>query len=177
MIYTRKYAAPVGEILLAAGENGLLGLWIQGQKYSLDGGEVEENENDPILAQTADWLNRYFRQERPSIAELKLNPQGSPFAREVWEILCTIPYGATMTYGEIAGILARRRGLSRMSAQAVGGAVGRNPISIIIPCHRVVGAKGNLTGYAGGMEKKVFLLTHEGVNMGKFFVPKKGAAL
>ena len=101
----------------------------------------------------------------------------TPFREAVWEILLTIPYGKTMTYGEIAGRIANEKGISRMSAQAVGGAVGHNPISLIIPCHRVVGTKGSLTGYAGGIDKKVQLLTLEKADMSSFFVPKKGTAL
>ena len=102
---------------------------------------------------------------------------GTDFQNEVWEILCTIPYGQTMTYGEIAKQIAAKRGVPRMSAQAVGGAVGHNEISIIVPCHRVVGANGSLTGYAGGIEKKVKLLKLENVDMKQFSIPRKGTAL
>lgn len=178
MIYTKKYPSPLGEITLAAEDQALLGLWIQGQKYFLGklGKDCEERKEEPILQQTAAWLDEYFQGKRPEISGLNLNPRGSGFAKSVWEILKTIPYGQTMTYGEIARRLEKERG-TPMSAQAVGGAVGHNPISIIVPCHRVVGSSGSLTGYAGGLDKKIFLLTHEGVNMEKFFLPKRGTAL
>ena len=115
--------------------------------------------------------------ERPSVSELKLAPEGSEFRREVWKILCGIPYGQVTTYGEIAEKIAASRGLSHSCAQAVGGAVGHNPISIIIPCHRVVGADGSLTGYAGGVEKKRSLLIREGADMEKLHLPSRGTAL
>ena len=119
----------------------------------------------PILQQAGRWLDRYFAGERPAVNELPLAPVGSDFRQEVWKILCEIPYGQTTTYGEIAQKLSARLGRERMSARAVGGAVGHNPISIIIPCHRVVGSNGRLTGYAGGLERKIKLLTHEGVDL------------
>ena len=123
------------------------------------------------------WLDRYFAGENPQISELPLAPSGSDFRQMVWKILCDIPSGQTTTYGEIAKKIAARTGRSTMSAQAVGGAVGHNPISIIIPCHRVVGTNGSLTGYAGGIDKKIALLELEGVDMTKYFVPTKGTAL
>lgn len=178
MIYTTHYASPVGELTLAAKENGLAGLWISGQKYfkgSLKE-EMTEQSSHPVLTEAKGWLVRYFAGEKPGIGELPLAPEGSGFRRAVWDILCQIPYGEVTTYGEIAKELSKKLGKPCMSAQAVGGAVGHNPISIIIPCHRVVGAGGNLTGYAGGIDKKIWLLTHEGVNMDGFFVPKKSTA-
>ena len=123
------------------------------------------------------WLDRYFAGKKPEISELPLAPMGSAFQQGVWELLCEIPYGQVTTYGEIAKKMAARMGKSSMSGQAVGGAVGHNPISIIIPCPRVVGANGSLTGYAGGIKKKVKLLEHEGVDLQKFFIPKEGTAL
>ena len=179
MIYTSQYDSPIGALLLAVRDEKLEGVWIEGQKYfpgSLRE-EAPERGYSPVLRQTGLWLDRYFAGERPAISELPLAPIGSEFRKEVWQILCGIPYGKTTTYGEISRTLAARRGLERMSAQAVGGAVGRNPISIIIPCHRVVGSNGSLSGYAGGLQKKIKLLTHEGVDMGSFFVPKRGTAL
>lgn len=178
MIYTTHVQSPVGDILLAERDGGLIGLWIQGQKYffgSLKDGIAEKE--TPILSKTKTWLHRYFAKDNPKIAELTLTPVGGAFRQEVWKILCEIPYGETTTYGEIARKMAARTGKERMSAQAVGGAVGHNPISIIIPCHRVVGTNGSLTGYAGGIATKVKLLTHEGVNMENLYVPKKGTAL
>ncbi|MBS6395753.1 MAG: methylated-DNA--[protein]-cysteine S-methyltransferase [Clostridiales bacterium] len=165
MIYTTHYDSPVGRMLLAQKDEALVGLWLEGQKYFISSvkEEMAECENSEILTQTKQWLDRYFAGEKPSGRELKLAPEGSEFRREVWELLLEIPYGGTTTYGELARKIAGRRGLPRMSAQAVGGAVGHNPISIIIPCHRVLGSDGSLTGYAGGIDKKVRLLTHEGV--------------
>lgn len=179
MVYTAYYNSPIGRLLLAEKDGALVGVWMEGQKYYLGSlrDETEENLESSILQQAVIWLDRYFGGEKPKISELKLSPAGSEFRKEVWNILCEIPYGETMTYGEISQKMALNRGIERMSAQAVGGAVGHNPISIIVPCHRVVGTNGSLTGYAGGIEKKIKLLTHEGVDMDKLFVPKKGTAL
>lgn len=163
MLYTMRYESPVGELLLAEKEQALVGVWMEGQKYypcHLQE-EMQQDVHSKILCQTKDWLDRYFKGERPSADEIVRNPKGSEFQKEVWNILCQIPYGETMTYGAIAQKIAAARGLKRMSAQAVGGAVGHNPISIIVPCHRVVGSNGSLTGYAGGLEKKLKLLTLE----------------
>lgn len=179
MVYTAAYNSPVGKLLLAEKDGALAGLWIEGQKYFLGSlqEEMEEKPESALLRQTTNWLNRYFGGEKPAISELKLSPAGSAFRKKVWRILCEIPYGEIMTYGKIAEKLTARSGLAQMSAQAVGSAVGHNPISIIIPCHRVVGSNGSLTGYAGGIEKKLQLLTHEGVNTKKLLIPKKGTAL
>lgn len=159
--------------MLASREGKLIGLWIEGQKYYLGKlkEEVVERDDEPALVAAREWLDRYFAGERPEIAELELAPIGSEFQQEVWQILRGIPYGATLAYGQIAEMIAARRGLAKMSAQAVGGAVGHNPISIIVPCHRVVGTSGSLTGYAGGIGIKVKLLEHEGVDVGKFTIP------
>ncbi len=175
MIYTTHYTAPVGEILLASKANKLIGLWIKGQKDYLESlkEKIEENDKDEILIRTKKWLDRYFGNEKPKVEELDLEPIGSEFRQNVWEILCKIPYGEIVTYNDIAKEIAKKRGMKKMSAQAVGGAIGHNPISIIIPCHRVVGTNGSLTGYAGGIEKKVFLLNHEKVNMEHLFIPKE----
>lgn len=179
MIYTTEYNSPVGRIMIAAKDEALTGLWIENQKYYPASVKEEMKQCDDlaVLVQAKDWLDRYFAGEKPQIRELNLAPVGSEFRRAVWEILTEIPYGEVTTYGKIAGKVAKRLGLDRMSAQAVGGAVGHNPISIIIPCHRVVGTNGSLTGYAGGIDKKIALLTHEGISMDRFFVPKKGTAL
>lgn len=156
MLFLTHYASPLGPILLAADETGLTGLWFEGQKYfpSFLGVDYQEKET-PVLTETARWLDVYFSGKDPDILP-PLHPQGSPFRQAVWNILLTIPRGQTMTYGEIA----RRLGVR--SAQAVGGAVGHNPISILIPCHRVVGSDGSLTGYAGGFDRKTRLLQLEG---------------
>lgn len=167
MVYTSQYDSPIGPLLLAERDGKLAGLWMEGQKYFLGSlrGEPQERKTTPVLRLAEQWLDRYFAGEKPAPGELPLSPTGSEFQKEVWQILCEIPYGETTTYGEISWKLAARRGLERMSARAVGGAVGHNPISIIIPCHRVVGSNGSLTGYAGGLQKKMELLTHEGVDM------------
>lgn len=159
------YESPLGSYVMAEEDGKLVGLWLMGQKYfpkelpPVGSGERE------IFTRTRRWLDAYFAGERPEPGELRLAPKGSAFARQVWELLLEIPYGETVTYGQLARELAKRRGLERMSAQAVGGAVGHNPISIIIPCHRVLGAKGQLTGYAGGLETKRRLLELEGVEL------------
>lgn len=166
MLYTTRDTSPVGDVFLAAKEDALVGLWIYGQKYFLGASKepMEERDECPVLQQAKGWLDRYFAGEKPSASELKLAPQGSEFQKIVWKLLLEIPYGELTTYGTIAKEAAKRMGKSRMSAQAVGGAVGHNPVSIIIPCHRVVGTNGSLTGYAGGIDKKQMLLTHEGAD-------------
>ena len=163
MIYTTHYKSPIGDLLLASKDNKLIGLWIEGQKYYKSNflEEMKENENDKTLLKAKKWLDRYFNKEKPSIKELEFNPMGSEFRKTVWKILCDIPYGKVTTYKKIAEEIAEQKGVAKMSAQAVGGAVGHNPISIIIPCHRVVGTNGDLTGYAGGLDKKIYLLEHE----------------
>ncbi len=173
MLYTTHYASPIGSLLLAEKDGALSGLWIEGQKYFLGSvkEEMTENADSAILKQTKMWLERYFRGERPSVGELALAPQGSEFRKAVWKILCEIPYGEVTTYKEIAKKMAVNLGRDTMSAQAVGGAVAHNPISIIIPCHRVIGTDGSLTGYAGGIDRKIKLLTLEGVDVERFFVP------
>ena len=155
MINSTYYSSPIGEILLVSKDNNLIGAWFEGQKHFLStiNEELMENE-DEILFKAKSWLSRYFSGEKPNINELDLKPEGTDFRCDVWHILCEIPYGETVTYKEIADKIAQKRG-------AVGGAVGHNPISVIIPCHRVVGSNGSLTGYAGGLDKKIFLLKHE----------------
>jgi len=179
MIYSTHYSSPLGEILLASDGAGIVGLWFEGQKYYCDTITETMTEEDhlPLLQTAKNWLDRYFSGRRPGISELPLAPGGSAFRKAVWKILCEIKYGEVTTYGEIARKMAARMNRNSMSAQAVGGAVGHNPISIIIPCHRVVGAGGSLTGYAGGMERKIKLLEHEGVGLSRFTVPAEGTAL
>ena len=177
MTYTRHYDSPLGGILLAADEEGLTGLWFDGQKYfartlSKDCAERET----AILSEAKRWLDVYFSGREPDFTP-PLHPEGSAFQRAVWALLLEIPYGETTTYGALAQRLAEKQGLNHMSAQAVGGAVGHNDISLIIPCHRVVGASGSLTGYAGGVDKKIKLLELERADMKSFFAPKKGTAL
>ena len=177
MTFLQHYNSPLGGILLAADEIGLTGLWFDGQKYfarDLPAEHVEQN--TPVLSEAKRWLDIYFTGREPDFTP-PLHPIGSVFRQAVWEILLQIPYGQTTTYGEIARQLAAKLGLPRMSAQAVGGAVGHNEVSIIIPCHRVVGTSGSLTGYAGGVDKKAALLKLERADMSNFFIPKKGTAL
>ena len=178
MIYRTDYESPLGRVTLASDGESIVGLWLEGQKYFGDtvNGEMHREDRLAIFAKTRDWLDRYFRGEKPAIAEILLAPAGNRFRREVWKILCDIPYGEVMTYGAIARMIAERLGREKMSAQAVGGAVGHNPVSIIIPCHRVVGATGSLTGYAGGIRTKIRLLEHEKADMTGLFVPEKSTA-
>ena len=174
MIYKTYYDSLVGKLFIASDGENLIGLCIEGQKYYLDKIEKEgiEKDNLEIFDKTRNWLDRYFKQEKPEISELSLKPEGNIFRQCVWEFLCEIPYGETITYGDLAKKVAKKLNKSSMSAQAVGNAVGHNPISIIVPCHRVVGKNGSLTGYAGGIDKKIKLLEIENVNMEKFFVTK-----
>jgi len=177
MTFIQHYDSPLGGILLAADEIGLTGLWFDGQKYFAHDLPAERIGRDtPILAEARRWLDVYFGGQEPDFLP-PLHPIGSAFRQSVWEILLRIPYGQTMTYGEIARQLAEKKGLSQMSAQAVGGAVGHNEISIIIPCHRVIGTNGSLTGYAGGIDRKRRLLELEHADTRGLFVPKKGTAL
>lgn len=151
-----KFSSPLGEILIASRGEEITGLWFTGQKYDRAGlGDVvsAEPENSPVLSAALRWLEEYFRGEEPKI-EIALNPKGTAFQKRVWRELLTIPYGETLSYGA----LAKRLG---SSPRAVGAAVGRNPISLLIPCHRVLGSDGSLTGYAGGVERKKFLLEQE----------------
>ena len=161
MDYTVRYASPLGEITMASDGASLTGLWFAGQKYFAAGLTTTKGNNDlPVFALARRWLDVYFDGRQPDFTP-PLLPRGTAFQQAVWALLLTIPYGQTTTYGAIAAALAKEKGIPRMSARAVGGAVGRNPISILIPCHRVVGADGSLTGYAGGTERKQALLVLE----------------
>ncbi|OZG64245.1 methylated-DNA--[protein]-cysteine S-methyltransferase [Bifidobacterium eulemuris] len=177
MQYICHYQSPLGDILLAADDIGVTGLWFDGQKYYAHNlaTSVEEKET-AALAEAKRWLDVYFSGKEPDF-QPPIHFVGTPFQCEVWEILQTIPYGRTVTYGQIAQRLAEQRGLPHFSSQAVGGAVGHNHISVIVPCHRVVGADGSLTGYAGGVRRKVALLELEHADMDALYVPKKGTAL
>ena len=176
MQYTVHYTSPLGRMLLAADEQGLTGVWFEGQKYfaaRLQAGHAQRE--TPVLAQAKRWLDGYFGGEQPGFTP-PLHLEGTAFQQRVWALLCAVPYGATVTYGQLACQLARQGG-GAPCAQAVGGAVGRNPVSVIVPCHRVVGANGSLTGYAGGVQRKLQLLRLEGADAQKLFVPAKGTAL
>ena len=173
MDYTHHCTSPLGGITLASDGENLIGLWFDGQKYFADGLDPRHAEWPlPVFDLAERWLDIYFSGKEPGFTP-PLRMRTTPFRKAVWEALLTIPYGQTVTYGEIA----RRLGMPRMSAQAVGGAVGRNAISIIIPCHRVVGANGSLTGYAGGIERKTQLLALERADVRGLFVPCEGTAL
>lgn len=179
MLYSTDYISPMGPMTLVGDGENLVGLWIAGQKYFAENVKdtVAEKPDLPVFGMIKKWLDAYFNGEQPAISKLPLAPIGGEFRKAVWDILREIPYGQCTTYGEIAKKMAVKMNRKTMSSQAVGGAVGHNPISIIIPCHRVVGASGSLTGYAGGIDKKVKLLEHEGVDMSRFFIPSKGTAL
>lgn len=179
MYYKTTYPSPVGLITLACDGDNIVGVWNQGQKYhgAAISAEMIEKDDMPVFDAAKKWLDRYFAGRKPAASELPLAPIGGEFRKSVWTILCEIPYGEIITYGDIAKKVAAKMNRETMSSQAVGGAVGHNPISIIIPCHRVVGANGSLTGYAGGLKTKVKLLELEGVDMSRLFVPAKGTAL
>ena len=179
MLYKTYYQSTIASITLASDGDNIIGLWLEGQKYyeDIDAEDVVEKDDLLIFVKTKKWLDSYFAGEKPSISDLSLAPRGGEFRKIVWEFLSEIPYGELTTYKEIAKKVSYKMGKVRMSGQAVGGAVGHNPISIIIQCHRVVGSNGSLTGYAGGITKKIALLELEGANMSKLFIPKKGTAL
>lgn len=163
LVYTTTYDSQlVGPMTLASDGSALTGLWLDGQKYfcATLKGESKPDDGLAIFRQARAWLDRYFAGERPQASELPLAPSGTEYRQRVWRVLLGIPYGQTRAYGEVARLLESVTG-TRTSARAVGTAVGRNPISIIIPCHRVVGSDGSLTGYAGGVDKKALLLAHE----------------
>ena len=169
MFFTQRYASPLGGMLLAADEQGLTGLWFEGAKYfAANLPEKREEKRTPILDEAARWLDLYFAGRQPAFTP-PLHLVGSAFRQRVWKRLLEIPYGQTVTYGALLG--------KEMSAQAVGGAVGHNPVSIIVPCHRVVGVNGSLTGYAGGIDKKIRLLALEGADVGRLTIPRKGTAI
>ena len=163
MSYINHYQSPIGHITMASNGEALIGLWFEGQKYF--GSTLAANpipRELPIFAQTARWLDIYFQGQNPDFTP-PLHLQTSDFRRLVWQKMLQIPFGQTTTYGTIAAEIAEQKGLPSMSAQAVGNAVAHNPFLIIVPCHRVIGADGSLTGYAGGTDKKRRLLALEGV--------------
>ncbi|MDR0885241.1 MAG: methylated-DNA--[protein]-cysteine S-methyltransferase [Clostridiales Family XIII bacterium] len=178
MQYIHEYHSPLGVITLASDGDSLIGLWFHGQKYFAETLQCfkQGNTSLPIFHSAQAWLDCYFRGENPGFMP-PISLKGSKFRMDVWKILSEIPYGEVITYGDIARQLVAQNNLSKMSAQAVGGAVGHNPISIIVPCHRVVGTNSSLTGYAGGIEKKIKLLNLEGVDTSKLTIPTKGTAL
>ena len=177
MQYFDTYNSPIGKIIITADETSLTGVWFSDGKFYDRRIETEyEKRKLPIFDTTKNWLDIYFLGHKPDFMP-PINMLGSDFRISVWKLLLKIPYGSTTTYSKLAEILAKEKGIKHMSAQAIGSAVGHNPISIIIPCHRVVGTDGSLTGYANGIENKFKLLNLEGVNMENLFIPSKGTAL
>ena len=165
MDYIRSYASPLGNITLACDGSALTGLWFDSQRFSRYTLSSSLRKSDvPVLDLTVRWLDEYFSGSEPTFLP-PLNLRGTPFRQRVWHMLLTVRYGQTVTYGDLAKRISEETGVPRMSAQAVGGAVGRNPISIIVPCHRVIGADGSLTGYAGGLGVKRQLLALEGIRL------------
>ena len=177
MLYYKKVASPLGEITLRSDGEALTGLWFADDKHygakDIAGAALADLD---VFMQAEAWLAEYFAGREPKVS-VPLKLQGSEFQMQVWRLLQDIPYGRLVTYGDIAKKIAAQKGMARMSAQAVGGAVGHNPLCIIVSCHRVVGANGSLTGYGGGMWRKVRLLELEKVDMNKLTVPTKGTAL
>lgn len=174
MLYASYYKSPIGNLLIATKNNKIVGLWLENQKYYLSKfkEEIQIDDNLKIITKTKKWLDCYFAKKKPSISDLELDIEGSEFQKLVLQKLINIPYGEISTYKKIATEIAKDKNLKSISSQAVGSAIAHNPISIIIPCHRVIGTNGNLTGYAGGINNKIYLLNHEGVNTTNFSLPK-----
>ncbi|WHH60945.1 methylated-DNA--[protein]-cysteine S-methyltransferase [Petroclostridium sp. X23] len=171
--YIYKHHSPIGMLTVSSDGENITGLWIKNMRYGENVEIIEVNADDlSVFEKTRKWLDCYFDGKGPDFMP-PVKTEGTEFRQSVWKILCEIPYGKVITYGDIAKKIALQKGKTKMSAQAVGGAVGSNPISILIPCHRVVGAKGNLTGYGGGLDIKVHLLQLEGMDMSKFHMPSK----
>ena len=171
MQYKMTYKSPVGDLTITTDGQNVTGLWFENQQnYESLLNDIVKEQHQPIFDKVTHWLDEYFSGNKPAI-NFPLTPTGTDFRMTVWKKLQAIPYGETVTYGDIAQQIAEDRGRSKMSAQAVGGAVGSNPISIIIPCHRVVGANGSLTGFGGGIDRKIKLLNNEEVDMSSFYVP------
>ena len=166
--YKTEYKSPLGNITICCNEQeNIVGLWFKNQKYFANNinGKITENNNLKIFIKTKNWLDKYFAGNKPNIKEIPIEFIGTKFQKSVWKILYKIPYGKVITYGDIAKQIAKKKGIPKMSAQAIGGAVGHNPISVIVPCHRVIGKNGNLTGYAAGLDKKKKLLQIEKVDI------------
>ena len=168
-MYYSTYSSPIGLITLASDGKSLCGLWSEENRHIYE--NMEKDDSLLVFDMTKEWLNKYFKGEKPSVKEIPLAPIGTKFRQIVWALLLEIPYGETTTYGELSERVKVVLGISKMSSRAIGGAVGHNPISIIIPCHRVIGKSGNLTGYSGGLVNKIRLLEHEGVKTNQFHIP------
>jgi len=168
MLFIQEYESPLGLMDLAGSETSLIGAWFKDQKYFKSTISEQDNlvyENNAVLKTAAEWLDAYFGGENPNAGEIPVEFQGTEFRVKVWNFLQKIPYGEVTTYGEIAKQISGKEGTKIPAAQAVGSAVGHNPISVIVPCHRVVGKNGSLTGYAGGLDRKEWLLRHEGIEI------------
>lgn len=166
--YKTEYKSPLGNITICCNEQeNIVGLWFENQKHFANNinGKITENNNLKIFIKTKNWLDKYFAGNKPNIKEIPIEFIGTKFQKSVWKILYKIPYGKVITYGDIAKQIAKKKDIPKMSAQAIGGAVGHNPISVIVPCHRVIGKNGNLTGYAAGLDKKKKLLQIEKVDI------------
>lgn len=163
VLYKQIYHSPLGDLSLVANNQGLIGVWFLNQKYFEQGleGETVIEQANTILDQAKQWLDTYFAGENSNMVKFPLNPRGTAFQKRVWQALSEIPWGQTRAYGDIA------QKINCLSARAIGGSVSRNPLSIIIPCHRVLGAAGQMTGYAAGIDKKMWLLEHEGFKVDK----------
>ena len=175
-MHTSTYLSPLGEMLIASDKNGVAGIWFKYEKYyaqCLDKNSTPKE--TPVISEVKHWLDLYFDGTEPDF-QPPIHMIGTPFQVEVWNILREIPYGTTITYNQIAKRISESRGIERMSAQAVGSAVGRNNINIIVPCHRVVGTNNSLAGYAGGIDRKIALLKLEGAYKDAFFIPKHSTA-
>ena len=174
-MYSTKYDSQIGELMLASDGNNLIGLWMDGQKYH--GGtlfeEYIEKDSLPVFIAVKKWLDKYFAGQNPPIKDIAIAPIGKKYQKDIWDELCKIPYGETTSYGMIRDKVARIPGNENLTNRVTGGAIGRNPISVIIPCHRVVGYDGNLTGYAGGIDRKIRLLEIEGADMSRLYKPKE----
>lgn len=179
MYYKSQYCSPLGEMLMISDGESLTELLFKGEKYfaaeKYQG--MRQTDDLNVFNDVKEWLELYFAGEKPTLSHIPMKPEGSPFRKTVLDILLEIPYGEVTTYGRVAAEAAERLGRKSMSSQAVGGAVGHNPISVIIPCHRVIGSSGSLTGYGGGIDRKIALLRLEGVDMKDMFIPVRGTAL
>ena len=172
-VYICFYDSPLGRMFLTCDLEGITSVGFENQRFSYSDTSSEYEESDtPLLKEGRRWLDIYFAGKEAEFTP-PLHLIGTAFQKEVWQILLKIPYGSVMTYGEIANEIAEKRGLDKMSSRAVGGAVGHNPISIIVPCHRVIGSCGNITGYGGGIERKIRLLLLEGYDTSTLKVPRK----
>ncbi len=173
MYYKANFESVIGKLKIITTNDFLVGVYFEDEITLINDNNLSLSNNHPLILLTKKWLDDYFKGLKPNPNILPLKLEGTPFQKLVWEFLLQIPYGQVITYGEIANLISKKLNLKQMSAQAVGGAVGKNPIAIIVPCHRVVGANYNLTGFRGGIEKKIQLLAHEKIDISKYSMPKE----